>query len=72
MVTLLTGTSGMVASPELVEAHRQDPALEETCVPRIYSVEYLHVIIFFFFFLNKKAPPNAGRALHTTQTEALR
>ena len=48
MVTLLTGTSGMVASPELVEAHRQDLALEETCVTRIYTVEYVHVIIFFF------------------------
>ena len=70
MVTLLTGTSGMVTSPELVEAHRQDPALEETCVTRIYTVEYLLVIIFFFG--NKKAPPNAGRVLRTTQTEALR
>jgi len=44
MVTLLTGTSGKVASPELAEAHRQDPVLQRTCVTRIFIEEYLHVI----------------------------
>ena len=44
MVTLLTGTSGKVASLELAEAHRQDPVLQRTYVTRIFIEEYLHVI----------------------------
>jgi hypothetical protein len=37
MVTLLTLSSGMVASPELVEVYQQDPALKEICMKRIFA-----------------------------------
>ena len=44
MVTLLTGTSGKAASPELAEVHRHDSVLQRTCVTRIFIEEYLQVI----------------------------
>ena len=44
MVTLLTGTSGKAASPELAEVHWHDSVLQRTCVTRIFIEEYLQVI----------------------------
>ena len=44
MVAPLRLSSGRVISPELVEAQQQDPALQEICITRIFTIEKLNVI----------------------------